>query len=114
MKISIKGTGTSESETNVVILAADFAQFENIATNIGLIVYSDAADTRLGLVQSTKDQESLKFSLSAPNTVDITNQTFTSIDMSFFGPKLITMDNTTILNSKFALRSKCRAYTFER
>ena len=71
VKISIRGTGTSGSESNVVILAADFVQFEDIATNIGLNVYSDAADTRVEIVQAPNVQESLKFSLSAPNTVDI-------------------------------------------
>ena len=71
VKISVKGTRTSGSETHVVVLAADFAKFEEISTNTGLNVYSDAADTRVGIVQATKDQESLKFSLSAPNIVDI-------------------------------------------
>ena len=81
-------------ETRVTILAADYVRLETISTNTGLKVYSDAANTFVGVVQATADSESLKFSLSAPNTVDITNQTFTGIAMSFFGPQLITMTNT--------------------
>ena len=105
VKISIRGSGELGSETNVVILAADFVQFEDISTNIGLNLYSDAANTRVGRIQATGHQTSFKFSLSAPNTVDITNQTFTGIDLSFFGPQLITMTDTSILGSTFALRS---------
>ena len=99
MRLWIRGMGHGQSELHLVLLAAGTVEIEEIISNAKVKIYSDAYYTYVRKIQSPS------INLSSPRTISIGNNSYLNIDLSIFGPRFLSINNSVMFKSAVGVKN---------